>query len=80
MGILYSVIFGLSILISIIALFYLLIVHNWKSFLVLGIVTLPISLYFLSGEPPIQYLGFFSLICFIAAILMFLKVKKSLVY
>lgn len=77
MGILFSVIFGLSILFSVVALFYTLIVHSWKSFLVLGVATLPISLYILSGEPPIQYIGFFSIICFVVSIPMFLKEKRK---
>lgn len=76
MGILSSVIFGLSVLISLALLFYVLIAHNWKSFLALGIAALPISLYFLSGEPPIQYAGLFSLICFTAAIFLRVKEKK----
>ncbi|WP_033543626.1 hypothetical protein [Planococcus sp. CAU13] len=77
MEILLSVIFGFSILISIGALFYVMIAHNWKSFLVLGVGMLPISLYFLSGEPPVQYFGFFSLICFIVAISLYIKNMKS---
>ena len=80
MEIFFSLIFGFSIIISIGIAFYALIAHNWKSFLALGIVTLPISVYFLSGEPPVQYLGFFSLGCCIAAVLLFLKEKKSIAF
>jgi len=46
MGILLTVIFALSLLLSVIILIYTLVVRSWKSFLSLGIVTLPISLYF----------------------------------
>ncbi|MFJ5770145.1 hypothetical protein [Psychrobacillus sp. NPDC093180] len=80
MGILITVIFALSFLFSIIILFYTLIVRSWKSFLSLGIVTLPISFYFFSGEPPIQFVGLLSIICFVIALLLFSLKKRKTVY
>jgi len=80
MGILLTVIFALSLLLSVIILIYTLVVRSWKSFLSLGIVTLPISLYFFSGEPPIQFVGFLSVICFVVALLIFSLKKRKTVY
>ncbi|WP_186670898.1 hypothetical protein [Sporosarcina sp. BP05] len=78
MGILFSVLFSLSLLLSVINLIYTLIVRSWKSYLSLGFVTLPISLYLLSGEPPIQFVGLISIICFAIALLLFsLKKRKT---
>lgn len=77
MSILLPVLFGLSLLISVITLFYALIVRSWKSFLGLGIVSLPYSLYFYGGEPPMQFLGLFSIICFAFALLIFLRKKEG---
>jgi len=59
MGILFAVIFGMSLMISVILLIYTLIARSWKSFLALGIATIPISLYSFSGEPPIHLSGYF---------------------
>ena len=80
MGILFSIIFGLSLLLSVINLIYTLIVRSWKSYLSLGIVTLPISLYLFSGEPPIQFFGLLSVICFAIALLLFTLKKRKTVY
>ena len=80
MGILFAVIFGLSLMFSVILLIYTLIVRSWKSFLGLGIATLPISLYSFSGEPPIQFFGLLSMICFAIALLIFLLKKKETVF
>jgi len=77
MSILLPVLFGLSLLISVIALFYAIIVRSWKSFLGLGIVSLPYSLYFYGGEPPIQFLGLFSIICFAIALSILFKKKEG---
>lgn len=77
MSILLPVLFGLSLLISVITLFYALIVRSWKSFLGLDIVSLPYSLYFYGGEPPMQFLGLFSIICFAFALLIFLRKKEG---
>ena len=79
MGILFAVIFGLSLMFSIILLIYTVIVRSWKSFLGLGIVTLPISLYSFSGEPPIQIFGLLSIFCFAIAMLIFLLKKRETV-
>lgn len=77
MGILLAVLFGLSLLFSIIILIYTVIVRSWKSFLGLGIATLPISLYSLSGEPPVQFVALLSIICFAIALLLFLINKNK---
>lgn len=78
MGILLSILFGLSVMFAVIAMFYTLIVRNWQSFFVLGIVTFPISLYFYSGEPPIQFLWPISLLCFSIAVLIYWRKKFNL--
>ena len=75
MAILFPVLFGFSFMISVISLFQAIIIRSWKSFLGLGIVSLPYSIYFYGGEPPIQYLGLFSIICFAIALLILLKKK-----
>ena len=72
MAIIFPILFVISLLISVITLFYALIVRSWKSFLGLGIVSLPYSFYFYGGEPPIQFLGIFSIICFAIALLILL--------
>ena len=75
MAILASVLLYLSLLFSVIALTYALITLSWKGFLGLGIVSLPFSLYFYSGEPPIQFAGLFSIMCFAISLLLFLQKK-----
>ncbi|HSO57145.1 MAG TPA: hypothetical protein VLQ66_02810 [Paenisporosarcina sp.] len=75
MGILLGIIFWMSILFSLVALFYTIIVRNWKSFLCLGVVSLPFSLYSFSGEPPIQFVGLFSLACFAISFLILWRKK-----
>lgn len=79
MGIVFALIFGLSLMFSVILLIYTLIVRSWKSFLGLGIVTLPISLYYFSGEPPIQIVGLLSIFCFATAWLILLLKKRETV-
>lgn len=74
---LFSVIFGLSIICSFIALFYTAIVRSWQSFLALGIASLPFSLYLFSGEPQIQFVGSFSFICFAISLLIFWREKRK---
>lgn len=80
MAILASVIFWLSFLFSVFILFYALIIRSWKSFLSLGIVSLPLSLYILAGEPPVQFFGLLSLISLAIALLLFLLKKRKPVY
>ena len=80
MGILFTVIFYLSLMFSVILLIYTVIVCSWKSFLALGIATIPISLYFFSGEPPIQFVGLLSIFCFAIALLVFLLEKRNSVF
>ncbi|WP_019415292.1 hypothetical protein [Paenisporosarcina sp. TG20] len=75
MAILLSIIFGLSLLFLVITLFYTIIVRSWKSYLGLGIVSIPLSLYFYSGEPPVQFVGLFSIVCFAISLLMLLRKK-----
>ena len=77
MGTLFSVIFWLSIICSFIALFYTAIVRSWQSFLALGIASLPLSLYLLSGEPPIQFVGLISFICFAISFVVFWRGKRK---
>lgn len=74
---LFSMIFGLSIICSFIALFYTATVRSWQCFLALGIASLPFSLYLFSGEPPIQYVGSFSFICFAISLILFWREKRK---
>jgi hypothetical protein len=80
MGTLFSITFGLSVICSFIALFYTAIVRSWQSFLALGIASLPLSLYLFSGEPPIQYVGSFSFICFAISLLIFWREKRKTIF
>lgn len=77
MGIVFAVIFGLSVLFIILCCFYAIIVRDWKSFFILGAVSFPVSLYALSGEPPIQYAGLFSVSCFAVSMLLFVQDKRK---
>ncbi|RLQ91418.1 hypothetical protein [Planomicrobium sp. Y74] len=77
MGILLAIIFGVSILLSVFALFYVTIARSWQSFIVLGLATLPVSFYLLSGEMPVQAAGLISAGCFIVAGFLFLQNKQK---
>ncbi len=73
----FNVTFGLSIIFSLIALFYTTIVRNWQSFLALGIASFPLPLYLFSEEPPIQYVSLFSFICLAIFIYIFRRDREK---
>lgn len=72
-----TLVFGISILFLVFALFYAIIAHNWKSFFVLGLVSLPVSIYALSGEMPVQSIGLLSIVCFVVSGYLFLQNKRK---
>lgn len=53
---------GLSIIITFVSLFYAVIKRSWKAMLVCFIASMPISMYFLSVNPPMFLLGFIPII------------------
>ncbi|MCM3609921.1 hypothetical protein M4S82_01575 [Planococcus sp. MERTA32b] len=77
MAILFAAVFGISILFSVIALFYAVIVHDWKSFFLLGLVLLPVSIYTFSGEMPVQIIGLLSIACFVVSAFLFFRNKRK---
>lgn len=56
-GLLLTLLIGFSIFITFFSLFLAVIKRSWQAMLVCFIASLPISMYFLSGNPPISFLG-----------------------
>lgn len=72
MAILAAIAFWISIFVSPITFIYAIVKSSWVAMLVCFITILPASLYFLSGEPPISYVGYIPII-FIILVIRFYK-------
>lgn len=60
--------FGFTILLSFLSLFYAVIKRSWKAMLICFIASLPISIYLISGNPPISYIGLLPLLFLILTV------------
>lgn len=57
MGLLISIIMGISIFLAVFSLFFAVVKLSWEAMLISFIASLPISAYFLAVNPPLSYLG-----------------------
>lgn len=77
LAVIVTIIFGLSILVSFLSFFYAVSKLSWRAMLVCFITSLPISLYFLSGNPPISFIGLSPLLFLILTILFRMRFQKE---
>jgi hypothetical protein len=71
--------FGFSVLLSFLSLFYAVIKLSWKAMLVCFIASLPISIYFLSGNPPISFIGLMPLLFLILTVYFRMRSQKEII-
>lgn len=78
-AIIITITFGFSIILLFISLFYAVIKRSWKAMLISCIASLPISMYFLSGNPPISFIGFVPLLFFALTVIFRRASQKEVV-
>lgn len=80
MGLLISIITGVSTMMAFLFLFLAVVKLAWQAMLVSFIASLPISLYLIDVNPPLSFLGFTPLLLLIFTILLYRRSKKEMTY
>lgn len=80
MGILLSILAGVSVFLTIFSLFFAIIKRSWKAMLISFIASLPISIYFAAFPFPYIFLGIVPFIIFLSLTILFrIKFKEQTV-
>ncbi|QUW22679.1 hypothetical protein JSQ81_03600 [Sporosarcina sp. Marseille-Q4063] len=76
MAVLYAVLFWISAIISPIIFLYGIFKRSWVAMVLCFFTVLPFSLYALSGEPFVSYIGYMPLILLLLAVLFYKKSRN----
>ncbi len=76
-SILLGLLFWISVFVAPITFLYAIFKRSWIAMLVCFIAILPACLYFLSGEPPISYVGYLPIILLILVIFFYKKSRVN---
>lgn len=75
-GLLISIIVGISTILAAFSLFFAVIKLSWEAMLISFIASLPISVYFLGGNPPLSFLGLTPVLLFTIMIILRRRSKE----